>query len=152
MASPLNSSDGTRLKHSMSHSRAARALGGRGPGEDAMEEEEIDSGSDDEELRVPPNPLMEEDLAEARAIASQIQQPVTPLPDAPSVTAAPLPANKGKIKSMMYSVAKKMAQTRIVQRAAEKVSSYPLVLTVEVMRLDGILAINIPPPSTDTVW
>ena len=40
----------------------------------------------------------------------------------------------------------------LVRRAAEKVSSYPLVLTVVVRRLDGVLAIHIPPPPSDTIW
>ncbi len=53
---------------------------------------------------------------------------------------------------MVTRVAKKVVNTKIVRRAAEKVSSYPLVLTVEVNRLDGVLAVNIPPPPTDTVW
>ena len=57
-----------------------------------------------------------------------------------------------KIKSMVYKISKKVANTKIVQRAAQKVSSYPLVLTVEVKGLEGVLAVNIPPPPTDTVW
>ena len=59
---------------------------------------------------------------------------------------------KEKLKSMVSKITKKVANTKIVQRAAQKVSSYPLVLTVEVRRLDGILAVNIPPPPTDTIW
>ena len=39
-----------------------------------------------------------------------------------------------------------------MQRAAQKVSSYPLVLTVVVKGLEGVLAVNIPPPPTDTIW
>ena len=53
---------------------------------------------------------------------------------------------------MVSKITKKVANAKIVQRAAQKVSSYPLVLTVEVKGLDGILAVNIPPPPTDTIW
>ncbi len=74
----------------------------------------------------------------------------TPSSASPASTKAG--ANKGRIKSMVTRVAKKVVNTKIVRRAAEKVSSYPLVLTVEVNRLDGVLAVNIPPPPTDTVW
>ena len=59
---------------------------------------------------------------------------------------------QGKIKSMVYKISKKVANAKIVQRAAQKVSSYPLVLTVVVKGLEGVLAINIPPPPTDTIW
>ena len=59
---------------------------------------------------------------------------------------------KDKLKSMVSKITKRVANTKIVQRAAQKVSSYPLVLTVEVRSLDGILAVNIPPPPTDTIW
>lgn len=54
--------------------------------------------------------------------------------------------------SMVTKLTKRVANTRIVQKAAEKVSSYPLILTVEVKQLDGILAVNIPPPPSDAVW
>ena len=53
---------------------------------------------------------------------------------------------------MVSRITKKVANTKFVQRAAQKVSSYPLVLTVVVKGLDGILAVNIPPPPTDTIW
>ena len=59
---------------------------------------------------------------------------------------------QGKIKSMVYKISKKVASAKIVQRAAQKVSSYPLVLTVVVKGLEGVLAVNIPPPPTDTIW
>ena len=39
-----------------------------------------------------------------------------------------------------------------MRRAAEKVSKVPLELTVEVKQLKGILAVNIPPPPSDTIW
>jgi len=54
--------------------------------------------------------------------------------------------------NVVTKIGKRVANTKIVRRAAEKVSSYPLVLTVEVNRLDGILAVNVPPPPTDTIW
>jgi hypothetical protein len=54
--------------------------------------------------------------------------------------------------SMVYRMSKMVANTKIVQKAAQKVSSYPLVLTVVVKGLEGVLAINRPPPPTDTIW
>ncbi len=54
--------------------------------------------------------------------------------------------------SVVTKITKRVANTKFVQRAAEKVSSYPLTLTVEVKQLDGILAVNIPPPPSDTIW
>ena len=54
--------------------------------------------------------------------------------------------------NVVTKIGKRVANTKIYRRAAEKVSSYPLVLTVEVKRLDGILAVNVPPPPTDTIW
>ena len=54
--------------------------------------------------------------------------------------------------NMVSRLTKKVANNKYIRKAAEKVSSYPLVLTVEVKRLDGVLAINIPPPLTDTIW
>ena len=53
---------------------------------------------------------------------------------------------------MVTRITKTMAKSKFVRKAAEKVCSYPLVLTVEVKRLDGILAVNIPPPPADTIW
>lgn len=44
------------------------------------------------------------------------------------------------------------AKSRIVAKAAEKVSSYPLILTVEVKRLDGLLVLNMAPPPSDAIW
>lgn len=60
--------------------------------------------------------------------------------------------NRGLLKSMVTRVAHRVVNTKLVRRAAEKVSNYPLVLTVEVNRLDGVLAVNIPPPPADTIW
>ena len=59
---------------------------------------------------------------------------------------------RDKIKSMVSRITKKVTSAKIVQKAAQKVSSYPLVLTVVVRGLDGVLAVNIPPPPTDTIW
>ena len=145
MDSPLHGKSGG----SLNHTRAAKALGsGRGLIK-TDEDDEIDSGSDFEDHQVP-HPLMEEALAEAREMASQESEISLPLD--PSLSGGQMPANKGKFKSMMYSMAKKVTNTKFYQRAVEKFSSYSLVLTVEVMQLDGILAVNIPPPPTDTVW
>ena len=60
--------------------------------------------------------------------------------------------SSSRLKSVVMRIGKRVANTRIVRKAVEKVSSYPLVLTVVVNRLDGILAVNIPPPTTDTIW
>ena len=54
--------------------------------------------------------------------------------------------------NVVTKIGKRVVNTKIVRKAAEKVASYPLVLTVEVKRLDGVLVVNIPPPQTDTIW
>lgn len=59
---------------------------------------------------------------------------------------------KSAVKNFGLKVGSKVAKSGFVRRAFDKVSSYPLVLTVVVNRLDGELAINIPPPTTDTIW
>lgn len=141
----------SKFKHSplVNHTQAARALGGGrgGEGSSVDPEDDIDSGSDEEDERYVPHPLMKEALAATQDIVAHNHTTSSPPPS----TSAPAPP-AGLIKSMVTRVAMKVASTRLVQRAAEKVSSYPLVLTVEVNRLDGILAVNIPPPPTDTIW
>lgn len=152
MGSPLQApSSSSKSKHSslLSHTQAARALGG-GEEPSVDPEDDIDSGSDDEEGRYLPNPLMEEDLASTQDILPQ-DNPTSPSPAPSTPSLVPPIAGKG-FKSMVSRMAKKVVNTRIMQRAAEKVSSYPLVLTVEVNRLDGVIAVNIPPPPTDTIW
>lgn len=59
---------------------------------------------------------------------------------------------KSAVKNFGLKVGHKVVKSSIVRRALDKASSYPLVLTVVVKRLDGELAINIPPPTTDTIW
>ncbi|CAG2215097.1 Testis-expressed protein 2 [Mytilus edulis] len=43
-------------------------------------------------------------------------------------------------------------EMKYVKKAMEEVSNTPLVLTVELRFLSGVLAINIPPPPTDRIW
>lgn len=62
-----------------------------------------------------------------------------------------------KILNMLEKVAKskwvqKAAETKVVQRAVEKVSNLPIILAVEVARLRGTLAANIPPPPSNRLW
>ncbi|XP_028413204.1 testis-expressed protein 2-like [Dendronephthya gigantea] len=65
---------------------------------------------------------------------------------------------KGKrILNMLEKVAKskwvqKAAETKVVQRAVEKFSNLPIELSVEVVRLRGTLAANIPPPPSNRLW
>lgn len=60
---------------------------------------------------------------------------------------------KEKLLTNVVSRLQKMAaKSRFVAKAAEKMSSYPLVLTVEVNKLDGLLVINMAPPPSDAVW
>ena len=47
---------------------------------------------------------------------------------------------------------KKAAETGIVKRAAEKFSNLPIILSVEVQKVQGTLALNIPPPPTNRLW
>ncbi len=53
----------SRVHHSMSHTIAARALAGEGGKASDYQEDEIDSGSDDEEGSGQSHPLLEEDFA-----------------------------------------------------------------------------------------
>lgn len=62
-----------------------------------------------------------------------------------------------KILNMLEKVAKskwvqKAAETKVVQRAVEKFSNLPIELSVEVVRLRGVLAANIPPPPSNRLW
>lgn len=62
-----------------------------------------------------------------------------------------------KILNMLEKVAKskwvqKAAESKVVQRAVEKFSNLPIVLAVEVVRLRGTLAANIPPPPSNRLW
>ena len=60
---------------------------------------------------------------------------------------------KEKLLTNMVSKLQKIAtKSRLVAKAAEKVSSYPLILTVEVKQLDGLLVLNMAPPPSDTIW
>ena len=72
--------------------------------------------------------------------------------------AAKVKNSKGKkILNMLEKVAKskwvqKAAETKVVQRAVEKFSNLPIELSVEVVRLNGTLAANIPPPPSNRLW
>ena len=64
---------------------------------------------------------------------------------------------KRKIFSVIERLAKskwvkKAAETGIVKRAAERFSNLPIILSVEVLSVQGTLALNIPPPPTNRLW
>ncbi|XP_029295488.1 testis-expressed protein 2-like isoform X2 [Cottoperca gobio] len=46
----------------------------------------------------------------------------------------------------------KATETEFIKKKMEEVSNTPLLLTVEVQELRGVLAVNIPPPPTDRLW
>lgn len=46
----------------------------------------------------------------------------------------------------------KLAGTKLVKSALDKVSNTPLKLAVEVKYVAGLFSINIPPPPTDRIW
>ncbi|KAM6941272.1 testis-expressed protein 2-like isoform 1-T2 [Lycodopsis pacificus] len=46
----------------------------------------------------------------------------------------------------------KATETEFIKKKMEEVSNTPLLLTVEVQELRGMLAVNIPPPPTDRIW
>ncbi|NXY08597.1 TEX2 protein, partial [Pteruthius melanotis] len=46
----------------------------------------------------------------------------------------------------------KATENEYIKKKMEEVSNTPLLLTVEVQELAGMLAVNIPPPPTDRVW
>ncbi|XP_067912910.1 testis-expressed protein 2 [Heterodontus francisci] len=46
----------------------------------------------------------------------------------------------------------KATENEFIKKKIEEVSNTPLLLTVEVQELVGVLAVNIPPPPTDRIW
>ena len=56
------------------------------------------------------------------------------------------------LTSVVNRVARAARNHRIIRRAVDKASSYPLVLTVEVKKLEGFLVINMSPPPSDAIW
>lgn len=46
----------------------------------------------------------------------------------------------------------KATENEFIKKKIEEVSNTPLLLTVEVQELTGMLAVNIPPPPTDRIW
>uniref|UniRef100_UPI00398ED9DA testis-expressed protein 2 n=1 Tax=Pristiophorus japonicus TaxID=55135 RepID=UPI00398ED9DA len=46
----------------------------------------------------------------------------------------------------------KATENEFIKKKIEEVSNTPLLLTVEVQELAGVLAVNIPPPPTDRIW
>uniref|UniRef100_A0A4W3JSF2 Testis expressed 2, like n=1 Tax=Callorhinchus milii TaxID=7868 RepID=A0A4W3JSF2_CALMI len=46
----------------------------------------------------------------------------------------------------------KATENEFIKKKIEEVSNTPLLLTVEVQELAGMLAVNIPPPPTDRIW
>ena len=62
----------------------------------------------------------------------------------------------GRKTRILTSVVNKIAnianKSRLGRKATEMVSSYPLLLTVEVKSLHGFLAVNMAPPPSDAIW
>nr|XP_040048022.1 testis-expressed protein 2-like isoform X2 [Gasterosteus aculeatus aculeatus] len=46
----------------------------------------------------------------------------------------------------------KATENEFIRKKIAEVSNMPLILSVEVLELSGILAINVPPPPTDRIW
>ncbi|XP_072415483.1 testis-expressed protein 2 isoform X1 [Chiloscyllium punctatum] len=46
----------------------------------------------------------------------------------------------------------KATENEFIKKKIEEMSNTPLLLTVEVQELAGVLAVNIPPPPTDRIW
>jgi hypothetical protein len=61
-----------------------------------------------------------------------------------------------RLRKVVSNITKRVANNRLVRRAAEraveKAANVPLELTVEVRKLKGVVAVNIPPPPSDTIW
>ncbi|EDV28278.1 uncharacterized protein TRIADDRAFT_21124 [Trichoplax adhaerens] len=49
-------------------------------------------------------------------------------------------------------IVQKATNSRLAQKAAERVSNIPIILAVEIQSVTGILALNIPPPPSDRLW
>ena len=55
-----------------------------------------------------------------------------------------------RLKNSKYF--QKLADTRLIKSALDKVSNTPLKLTVEIKYIAGSFSLNIAPPPTDRVW
>uniref|UniRef100_A0AAQ4Q3E6 Testis expressed 2, like n=1 Tax=Gasterosteus aculeatus aculeatus TaxID=481459 RepID=A0AAQ4Q3E6_GASAC len=67
------------------------------------------------------------------------------------------PSTSRKILRFVDKIAKskyfqKATENEFIRKKIAEVSNMPLILSVEVLELSGILAINVPPPPTDRIW
>lgn len=91
-------------------------------------------------------------IPEPSSELSSIPQP-SPSPSPSDKPMASHAGRKQRILSSMVSKLQHMAvKSRMIQRAAEKVSKQSLILTVTVKSLDGYLAVNMAPPPSDALW
>lgn len=70
-------------------------------------------------------------------------------------------AGGGRTGKKILRFVDKIAKSKYFQRATEnefikkkfeEMSNMPLLLTVEVQELSGMLVVNVPPPPTDRIW
>ena len=69
--------------------------------------------------------------------------------DKPSTTTS---KKMGRLKNYVSTAVKAAANTRLGRQVTDKMATYPLILKVKVMRLEGPPVINIPPPPSDSIW
>uniref|UniRef100_A0AC34FE10 SMP-LTD domain-containing protein n=1 Tax=Panagrolaimus sp. ES5 TaxID=591445 RepID=A0AC34FE10_9BILA len=55
-------------------------------------------------------------------------------------------------KVSQSDIFKKVASLKPIKKTIEKISSTPLSITVEVIGMEGTMAVNIPPPPSDRLW
>jgi valyl-tRNA synthetase len=80
----------------------------------------------------------------------------SPEPQQPSSPVQRKKKRGARLRKVVSNITKRVANNRLVrratERAVEKASNIPLELTVEVRKLKGVVAVNIPPPPSDTIW
>ena len=72
--------------------------------------------------------------------------------DGPGQTMEPRGRNEKILNNIVSRLQKMAAKSKLVAKAAEKVSSYPMILSVEIKSLSGFLVVNMAPPPSDALW
>uniref|UniRef100_H2ZAC5 SMP-LTD domain-containing protein n=1 Tax=Ciona savignyi TaxID=51511 RepID=H2ZAC5_CIOSA len=80
-----------------------------------------------------------------------------PAPTSPQLAHSGAPAQSKKWVRIVDSIAKskyfqRATETEFIRKKLETVSNTPMMLSVELLELRGVLAVNIPPPPTDRIW
>ena len=56
------------------------------------------------------------------------------------------------LNTTVFRLQKMPAKSKLVAKATEKVSCYPMILSMEVKSLSGFLVVNMAPPPSNALW